>query len=439
MIDLLLDSLSRCFGTPTDSNSCAIIPMVARSKRVSRDHSNDNTSPPYTLSMRTRHIYANTAKTRNNDSIKKKLSLELSGVGKDNDIMDSIQNNASPRNKPINRRHSASIQTIPRRSDLDLSMSHRASLIKTRLKTNKRKAEIFRPRDGNTLQHPKNSSASSFATRLLTGKSSLNTSAILCFANPIYDDDDDGQKTKIETNDSMLYNTDLDAETDTDTINSVLYFDAKFEHINESGPLVPLYSEFALPISSNSPGDEIRHILETGSHISRLNITQYDFPPESFGADSGKRNNYNTTCVTSFSHDNSLYDDIKIENDFPIGSNNKVKYMNNINLEGNDGTIHDNSDELIQVRSSVRTSSFTRQPESRLHLDVVSDWVCSPTVTKSTNVAPGLKLLNKSSLSTAALTPIGSSQSSYITTSPILESFHYKNSETLPSLTQSHC
>jgi len=60
----------------------------------------------------------------------------------------------------------------------------------------------------------------------VTGKSSLNASAILCFANPIHDDDDDGQKTKIEISDSALYNTDLDAETDTDTINSALYFDA---------------------------------------------------------------------------------------------------------------------------------------------------------------------------------------------------------------------
>jgi len=70
MIDVLLDSLSRCFGIPTERNSCAITPMVTRAKGITKEDSNDKTSSPHTLSMRIPHIYANSAKTRNNDSKK---------------------------------------------------------------------------------------------------------------------------------------------------------------------------------------------------------------------------------------------------------------------------------------------------------------------------------------------------------------------------------
>jgi len=124
----------------------------------------------------------------------------------------------------------------------------------------------------------------------------------------------------------------------------------------QSGPLVPLNFEFALRISSNIPGDEISHILETGSHISRLNMIQYEYPPESSGADNSKYGNYDTTCVTSFSRDSSLYDDAKIQNDILIAINSKEKYMHNINFERNNATIHDSSNKLTQARSSVRTS-----------------------------------------------------------------------------------
>lgn len=58
MIDVLLDSLSRCSGIPTERNSYTITPMVTRAKGITKEDSNDKTSSPQTLSMRIPHIYA---------------------------------------------------------------------------------------------------------------------------------------------------------------------------------------------------------------------------------------------------------------------------------------------------------------------------------------------------------------------------------------------
>ncbi len=140
------------------------------------------------------------------------------------------------------------------------SSSKDVLLRKARKEINKRKLDIFRsdPSSRHQYQQPYKRSAtsnsSSFASRLLLGGSSTESpGALLCFANPIFDDDDDDMRLYREGNDR-------DGE---DTITSTLFFESQYEHVVENGPPVPLYYDQALTLDEEHD-DEIVKLYENG-------------------------------------------------------------------------------------------------------------------------------------------------------------------------------
>ena len=132
-----------------------------------------------------------------------------------------------------------------RRHHSDSAKSHRSSLEKARLKTNKRKLDIFRK------QPEKPSSLTSFLG------SNSGIPRMLCFANPILDSADDDSRPKLHRGNDF---TTMDEET----ITSTLYFDAKYEHIPQNQEPIPLLPEFSVPHSDSN--DDIIQIYNTGSH-----------------------------------------------------------------------------------------------------------------------------------------------------------------------------
>jgi hypothetical protein len=83
----------------------------------------------------------------------------------------------------------------------------------------------------------------------------------LCFATPIRDDDDDDAVPLNEPDDDATLNT---CE---DTISSTIYFDAKYSHLVEKRPPMPLFPHFKVSEEEN----HIRRIVATDSHNS-LNL-----------------------------------------------------------------------------------------------------------------------------------------------------------------------
>jgi hypothetical protein len=141
-------------------------------------------------------------------------------------------------------------------------------------KSNKRKTpetkrdEIFRTRrfesssnknhSSHVQQQQRDQSASSSSnhlSRLLTNHPGVANA--LCFANPIRDDEDDDLPLNEVDDDSTL-------NTCEDTITSTLYFDAKYAHLVEKRPPMPLFSHFKV----TEEEDQIRRIVATDSHNS---------------------------------------------------------------------------------------------------------------------------------------------------------------------------
>ena len=117
--------------------------------------------------------------------------------------------------------------------------------------------EIFRTRRfettrsmGQQQQNPSNP-----VSRLLNNHPGVANA--LCFATPIRDDDDDAAPLNEPDDDSTL-------NTCEDTITSTLYFDAKYAHLVEKRPPMPLFSHFKV----NEEEDHIRRIVATDSHNS---------------------------------------------------------------------------------------------------------------------------------------------------------------------------
>lgn len=112
-------------------------------------------------------------------------------------------------------------------------------------KSNKRKLDIFRNIDKPAQRR------SSISKFLSSHKSTAGS--MLCFANPIFDsqDDDPGQ-----------YRGDISSVNDEETITSTLFFDAKYAHVVEQQSPVALYREWSLEEKESK--DDIVQIFEKG-------------------------------------------------------------------------------------------------------------------------------------------------------------------------------
>lgn len=231
------------------------------------------------------------------------------------------------------------------------SASRRSSLEKARRKSYKRSLDIFRKPPERT------SSFSDF----------FNNAAfpqMLCFANPVLDSEDDEKRH---------YD---DYTVDDETITSTLYFDAKIEHLVENRQPTPLYREFSImQVQGNA---DILKIYHSKSHktIPLLNCEQPPPPPPPLPGP-----------TTSVMDDTSSDEESSDESD-------QAPYFRPTFLE-------------VQPDDTPNASCIPSPPmcRSRNELDVIEDLM------RPDDIPPGLKLISKSSNSSAALTPVCSSMS----------------------------
>uniref|UniRef100_A0A7S2W4B2 Uncharacterized protein n=1 Tax=Eucampia antarctica TaxID=49252 RepID=A0A7S2W4B2_9STRA len=218
--------------------------------------------------------------------------------------------------------------------------SSSASLDKSRIRSNKRKADIFRTKVVPEEERPPRP---------------MPYHGILCFANPIQSDGQEQEQQQQQ-----------DHHDGDETVTSTIYFDAKYKDVVQSRPPMPLYMEYSVPVTEEDD-DEIAKIVQNGTHKSIHMFMD--------GENIQSRWYQEHICKTP-SQD-------KQEEDVECSSA---------------------SQELEQ--SPLVTTS---------RLEVISDWVGLGDKKRRMTVEkvqpPGLKLLSNSSVSTAALTAVGSSRS----------------------------
>lgn len=157
-------------------------------------------------------------------------------------------------------RQQATASTQRHKSTISLeSLSKETKMEKARHKSNKRKLDIFR----NVDKPPP--TRNSFSKFLSNHKSSAGS--MLCFANPIFDSQDDDPRHNHKGDNSTV--------NDEETITSTLYFDAKYAHLVEQQTPVALYREWSLEEQDSK--DDIVKIFEAGFQKS---IKVVDVHPE---------------------------------------------------------------------------------------------------------------------------------------------------------------
>lgn len=436
MMQLLFDSLSRCFGIPlnpndhqqgTGSNPLGSQPLGAsKSRNQSNDQYYNTEEENIDANANTNYSVNRNGSNKANDNVprrqhsdqRRRPSRGHSNLKLHDPEWDNLFESVSQRQRSSTCcystasanlleedqiqdgeleheiDHRAQLQGFDgryRRSSSS-SSSHKDVLQKARKRSTKRKLDIFRTEHD---QHKRSTSSASFASRLLGSETGFQTGAILCFANPIFDSEDD---------DLRLFREDKDAD---ETINSTLYFDAKYEHIVENRPPMPLYPEQSLRLSDEYD-DEIVKIFESGClkhqiksiycHTRTSSETSPPPPPPQH-AKPGPR-----SMADSSSDGEESYhrDHIHIRNNNTSSRHNAQSYK---------------SDDGFSPSGSSPIHLPPEVTKSRQELDVISDWVLSSSMKSSEQEAqdrtqkipPLMKLENNSSLSTQALTPTPSS------------------------------
>lgn len=532
VMQLLFDSLSRCFGLPLhpDDNH-----DHNHKRNRHRNQSSRNTKPPLgsqplgVSKSRTRsndHLkdlshdeqleqhnnnndnsnYSNDTGTTSNRRKESNNSLKLHDAEWDN-LFDTVSHHQqssaccfSPTANPIHEHDVTEfplLEPSPGRTkssfcNVSLSrpkrhMSRNSStssskdvlLRKARKEINKRKLDIFRsdPSSKHPYQQPfkrsTTSHSSSFASRILLGGSSTESpSALLCFANPIFDSDDDDMRLYREGNDR-------DGE---DTITSTLFFESKYEHVVENGPPVPLYYDQALKLDEEND-DEIVKLYENGcikheikSIFCHTNNSQRNGNNENNGAgiappppppqeqlkpgpksmaDSTSSNEDLDDLLFDSDLDEDFIQKITRENCGIVDNNHKPRWSDLTSTPQHHNHHHHDhqqqqhhkiqlykSDDGFPSTQPTNTMSTIPSPpnisKSRQELNVISDLVFDKSVgtgravgasirlcsrgggnggsTSPTSPPPMLKLMNYSSLSsgTQALTPVNSASTGHL-------------------------
>jgi hypothetical protein len=230
--------------------------------------------------------------------------------------------------------------------------SRKSSLEKARRKSYKRKQDIFR-------KSTESSSSSSFSNFFL-GNAAFPQ--VLCFANPIFDSEDNEQKLREGD----------DLTVDDETITSTLYFDARYEHLEENQQPIPLYHEFR--VMQTGSDHDIINIFYGHSHKT-ISSVYCEKPPPPPGPTS------------------SVMDDTSSSEESSDESTHRLFYQRTFLVEQADET---------QNASCIPSPPMCR---SRNELGVIED------IIRRDDLPPGLKLISKSSNSSAALTPACSSKS----------------------------
>jgi hypothetical protein len=184
---------------------------------------------------------------------------------------------------------------------------------------------------------------------------------MLCFANPIVDS---------ESGDTKLQQGD-DFTVDDETITSTLYFDAKYEHLVENQQPIPLYSEFSIMYGES---DDIMQMFYSQEN-KKMRSVSLGHPPPPPGPPSSVMDDTSSSEGSSDDSDRVLF--------------YKPKFLEE------------------QLDDTPNASCMPSPPmcKSRNELDVIEDLM------RRGDAPPGLKLISKSSNSSAALTQVCSSRS----------------------------
>jgi len=414
---LLMDSVSRCFGVPDGSspvsttNKFADQPLGAsreskhhQSSSPGQNHSDreDSSQNDHDCHARRPQLDANNCPIRGkenfmpphrrNHSNEIPLDVQLNdGINDisfphddtDSEVLANARNQAFQRAPPKSRR-SKSSSSVTDYSGLN-PLTHEASIEKSRTKCSKRKLDIFRT--GSSSRNHKQPNTSSFASRLL-GDGSFPSGAMLCFANPILDDEED---IKLQRADEMMLE-------DEETVASTLFFDAKYAHVVEEQPPFALYPSFQV-----TKGDSLVDIFQSASHktITSIYCPNPPSPPK------------------KESRMESMADDVSV-NDSEANCSNPVERRTNTETsESATDYHHHHNKRHPTATTSTSTRHFVYEPQE---LDVIS-MVTQSKESSSTDNMRSMKLMTNSSQSTAALTPVCSSRS-HASMSPVHEDRH---------------
>jgi len=249
----VFDSVCRCFGG---------VPATATTARREAARSSNPSSP-------------RRSKTKQSPETKRRTSrLELQEKE-----WDPLFQNKSHKQQQQSSSKPLQYQHTPENPDLEYARAvaeaklaganptRRSPKPRSRSAPNKRKSpatkrdEIFRtrrfePPNRNCTSTTTEQNPSNHLTRLLSNHPGVANA--LCFANPVRDDEDDDLPLNQEPDDDSTLNT---CE---DTITSTVYFDAKYAHLVEKRPPMPLFSHFKV----TEEEDHIRRIVATDSHNS---------------------------------------------------------------------------------------------------------------------------------------------------------------------------
>lgn len=431
VMQLLFDSLSRCFGIPLDPNDqqgpngLGAQPLGASNSR-NQSKEQDKSSHNSRSYDNQHHRHHHPDHHRDHDSLKlhdpewdnlfetvsqHQRSSACCYSAAANPLEDDQVPDAELEQETLDRAQQQAFGGKHIRSSS--SSSHKDVLRKARRESTKRKLNIFR----NENEHKRTASSSSFASRLLGSETGFQTGAILCFANPIFDSEDD---------DVRLYRDDRDGE---DTINSTLYFDAKYEHMVENRPPMPLYPEQALRLSETH-NDEIVKIYKSGALKHKIKSI---YCPS--GSSLRSRSNSNGGASSSGAPPSSRHGARPGPRSMADSSSDVDDYDSISVHSRHRHTAQNYSSNNRGCSPSQQSTSPIPPPlvtKSRQELNVISDWVFSSTGKSSEQlnhdqqqkqiqqlqqqqqeqkqdqmetIPPSLKLMNNSSLSTQALTP----------------------------------
>ena len=278
VVDVIFDSLCRCFGAPDSSQS----PQQQQQQQQQQDDSHSSSA---------RRVGRVQLKDKQFDALFVPQQQKKKQVG--------FSNNSNTRQQQQQRSH-------------DVDQAH--ELAKAKLASaypKKRKSpaskrdEIFRTRDYPPREKPEPPS-NSFSRFLSSHQGNLVNA--LCFATPIDEEDDDDD----EVNEILKTDSDDDCNTlntAEDTVTSTLFFESKYAHIVEHRPPMPLFSDFKVEDDQN----ELRRIVASDSHNSLKMIRLSKSVPSSGKVELEESEEEEDDDMAVASHDDDVPPAIKID------------------------------------------------------------------------------------------------------------------------------
>jgi hypothetical protein len=213
VVDIIFDSLCRCFGAPDGQNA---------------------QSPA------------------DDDQIQSNSGRRVGRIQLEDKQFDALFAEGGQKKKPDNSRpHSRDSGQAHELAKAKLAST---AYQKKRKSPATKRDEIFRSRDVERRDKPEPPS-NSFSRFLSSHQGNLVTA--LCFATPIHDEEEPNEILKTESDCNTL-------NTAEDTITSTLFFERKYAHIVEHRPPMPLFSDFKVEDDHN----ELRRIVASDSHNS---------------------------------------------------------------------------------------------------------------------------------------------------------------------------